>query len=327
MHRRCSVSTRRPTGRTRSTRPTGCSRETNCYTDIWIELLHALGLRAARDARRTARRSTSRATSGRSSSRRRPISSALRRARSTSSRCTAPLPEHVVHAARARPCRDRRGRRVLPARHAAASYQRDSTRRRSIGDRGDRHGRERLRYFHNAGLLRARRRRLPRRAACGSRLLGRRPAAVRRARAHRPADTVPSDRLERSRPSCSACSSRAGRHDPVARFGERLAADLPRCSTETRRTTRTRSRPSASAAPRGRPRRRSSSGSTTQRARTHRRRSASASSPPLVEDPSLQARPLGRHRSRRSTRRADRRDRGPRTGRDGRPCRPRTLSV
>ena len=39
----CSGSTRRPTGRTRCTAATATYTETNCYTDILIELLHARG--------------------------------------------------------------------------------------------------------------------------------------------------------------------------------------------------------------------------------------------------------------------------------------------
>ena len=44
--------------------------EKNCYVDIWIEVMHALGLRSDGDAAVRASPSTSRATSGRSSSRR-----------------------------------------------------------------------------------------------------------------------------------------------------------------------------------------------------------------------------------------------------------------
>ena len=46
--------------------------ETNCYVDLWIELLHALGLRARRRCCPSRSPSTSRATSGRSSSPRTP---------------------------------------------------------------------------------------------------------------------------------------------------------------------------------------------------------------------------------------------------------------
>ena len=128
----CSGSTRRPTGRTRSTTRARTYPETNCYTDILVELLHArgdeplaalgshgpAGLRGRPvDVLQAASRATSRGCSA-----------------STSTRCsrTGRCPTRSPSCSATGPDDDRRARCLVPARHGGHELPAASTSRRSV---------------------------------------------------------------------------------------------------------------------------------------------------------------------------------------------------
>ena len=124
--------------------------ETNCYTDILVELLHARGDEPLAALGFTCA-STSRATSGRSSSRRRATSSAVRHRH--------PRDAAVPAAARTRsPSSSRAGRTMIVELDAwylpdtaATSYRTEHVKTSVVAEAIDLDG-ERLRYFHNAAL-------------------------------------------------------------------------------------------------------------------------------------------------------------------------------
>ena len=109
--------------------------EKNCYVDIWIEVLHALGLRAAGDAAVRRRASTSKAISGRSSSRRTTSCCDLYGVDVQELNVWRPLLEHARRAPRRRQADLDRGRRVLAARHRGHRLPARSTPRRRSSSR------------------------------------------------------------------------------------------------------------------------------------------------------------------------------------------------
>ena len=149
--RACSASIRRPTGPTRSTPAARTYPETNCYTDIIIELLHARG-----DEPLAALGSL-----GPPRLRGRPVDVLQARPGATSSCSSASTSTRCSRTGRCRsrsrsssrgPDADRRARRLVPARHRG--HQLSPRTRQDVGrdpeaiDLDD----ERLRYFHNASL-------------------------------------------------------------------------------------------------------------------------------------------------------------------------------
>ena len=130
------------------------------------------------------------------------------------------LPEHVAEQLALGRIGDRRGRRVLPARHRRArlpgAAQEDDDRRR-----GDRRRRRAAGLLPQRRLLRARAARTSRRLPARARVLGGRAAAVHRVRALRPpAPRLPATSCAaRRRELLDAHLARAPAENPFARFG------------------------------------------------------------------------------------------------------------
>ena len=156
-------------------------------------------------------------------------------------------------AARRRPDDDRRARRLVPAGHGGDELPHRARQDVGRSPRRSTVDGERLRYFHNAGAVRARGRGLPRRLPPRRAPFRRRPAALHRARPlrRRPAARAATE-LRAARASCSRGHLAAAPADnPFDRFGARLAADLPGLldGRRGRATTPTPSRPSGWPAP------------------------------------------------------------------------------
>ena len=187
----------RPTGRIPSTASDRTYPETNCYTDILIELLHARGDEPLAALGVDWSGWTSRATSGRSSSPTSGDLEALFGIDIHEMQPYRPLPHQIAEQHRRRPDDDRRARRVVPARHGVDQLPGGA--RQDVGHRGgDRRCRRAPALLPQRLPVRARGRGLPR---------------------HLPT------RRGRSRESCrrtpSSCGSTRDRACPGPRFAAR----------------------------------------------------------------------------------------------------------
>ncbi len=221
----CSASTRRPTARTRSTRRERNYVETNCYTDILIELLHARGdeplaMMGCVLADRL---------------RGRPVDVLQAAARRTWSASTGSTSTRCSPTGRGRPDRraDRPGRTMIVELDswylpdtAATSYRTEHVKSCVIAEAIDPEG-ERLRYFHGAWLLRARGRGLPRRLPLGQVSDDVLPPYTELVRLDAGA-RCGARSCARPRAELLASISRGPPDNPFVRFGEQLGRELPR---------------------------------------------------------------------------------------------------
>ena len=146
-------------------RATASGRRSNCYVDVWIELLHALGLEPMAMLAFTLAIDFEGDQWTFFKPPHADLERPLRRRRPGAERAGGRSPTHVAEQLARGQARARRGRRVLPARHGGHRLPARSTRRRRSSSRPSTSRRRRLGYFHNAGYYEPRGRRLRRRCS------------------------------------------------------------------------------------------------------------------------------------------------------------------